>query len=204
MENGSDSDEPEDFVLKRANHGIEDGVKDTPSIPLVAPTQKQLDKAREKDIKERGRGQKFHFDEDGNTILSYALETLDEFESGTGKDVVAAGVSYGQGLKEEMERADVGDKARQKERRKEEKRERKRKIRERDGLGGEGGEEREVVLGGGEDAEQEEEDEGEMEIDMNESEGSEGEGLDIDMSEEEEDMVLERPAKKSKKSKKEE
>jgi ATP-dependent RNA helicase DDX10/DBP4 len=212
LDNGNESDEAEDFVLKRADHGIDDGAVDSPSIPFVAPSKKQLDKAREKDLKARGRGEKFHFDDDGNTISSYALESLEAFEE-EHKDVVATGVRYGEELRAGMEQADVADKARAKERRKEEKRERKRKMRALEG-GDDAPVEKEAVLGGGESddgfVEETVESDGDIEagldIDMNESGGesidlNESGGEDIDMNEREEEEVVERPAKKAKKGK---
>ncbi|KAJ3113952.1 ATP-dependent RNA helicase dbp4 [Phlyctochytrium bullatum] len=78
-EEGKDEDDENFFGLVRANHDVEDATENPP--PKVHPaemTKKQLLKAKQKELKARGKGKKLEFDEDGN-LIENKLETLEEF-----------------------------------------------------------------------------------------------------------------------------
>ncbi|KAJ3285434.1 ATP-dependent RNA helicase dbp4 [Rhizoclosmatium sp. JEL0117] len=77
-EDGEGSEDEDFFGIVRKNHDVED-VK-TAVYPEAAPTKKQLQKAKQKELASRGSAQKVEFDEDGNPLV-HRLETLEEFEA---------------------------------------------------------------------------------------------------------------------------
>ncbi|KAJ3225369.1 ATP-dependent RNA helicase dbp4 [Clydaea vesicula] len=70
------SDEDNFMKIKRKDHDIHD----LPNDAVRKLTKKQLLRAKEKEIKARGLGKKFNFDDEGNPILSFKFENLDEYE----------------------------------------------------------------------------------------------------------------------------
>ncbi|KAJ3396846.1 ATP-dependent RNA helicase dbp4 [Lobulomyces angularis] len=70
------SDEDNFMKIKRKDHDIHD----LPNDAVRKLTKKQLLRAKEKEIKARGLGKKFNFDDEGKPILSFKFENLDEYE----------------------------------------------------------------------------------------------------------------------------
>lgn len=121
-ENASDDDL---LTIKRADHDVDD-------LPeLKAPAQplshRQVLKSKTKELKERGLGKKFSFDEDGNPLLKYRMESLDQFAKERPLDTRLE--EYVSKQTSTMKEADALDKKVQKERVRERKLEKKRKER---------------------------------------------------------------------------
>ncbi|KAI8819089.1 P-loop containing nucleoside triphosphate hydrolase protein [Fimicolochytrium jonesii] len=122
------TDDTDDLLtLARANHDIDDTPE--PSLPpTTAPTHRQILKLKEKEIKQRGLGKKLYFDEDGNPIHAFKLETLDEFiEKG---DIERRQKEYVEEAGGAVKAADVVDKEEERRKRREKKREKKLKERQ--------------------------------------------------------------------------
>ncbi|KAJ3052389.1 ATP-dependent RNA helicase dbp4 [Rhizophlyctis rosea] len=188
-EGGSD-EEDEFLTLTRKDHDIEH-VPEAP--PTEAPSHRRLLKDKQKEMKARGLGKKFIFDEDGNAVESYKFENLDEFQAA--EDITSRQDKYLSETKAEIAEADVRDKSVAKEKLKMKKLEMKRKEKER--RREESGEGPVVTLGppgsdagsytsGSEEEEQEWSDEDEREelrISSDDDDESGVEDEDIDMNE---------------------
>ncbi|TPX64256.1 hypothetical protein SpCBS45565_g06007 [Spizellomyces sp. 'palustris'] len=122
----AEAEDEDDFLtLKRADHGIED--LPVPAPPTESLNHRQLVKSKKKALKERGLGKKIYFDDDGNPILAYKLETLDEFVQQ--EDLESRQQKFLEEQRGEMNVADAVDKSVAKEKLREKKKERKAKER---------------------------------------------------------------------------
>ncbi|KAI8917411.1 hypothetical protein BC831DRAFT_438554, partial [Entophlyctis helioformis] len=117
----SDSDEDEFLSLKRANHDIIDD--EMPASAMSDLTHRQLLKAKKKELKARGLGKRMIFDEDGNAVLAYKMETLDEFNKS--QDIDERRQTFLDETAAKMRSADAVDRAAARERLREKKRARK-------------------------------------------------------------------------------
>lgn len=121
------TDEDDFLTLKRADHSIEDINLPSAPPPSAAPSHRQVLKSKQKAIKERGLGKKLYFDEEGNALHAYKLESLDEFVEK--EDIESRQQKYLDQQKGEMSVADVVDKTVAKEKLKEKKKAKKAKER---------------------------------------------------------------------------
>ncbi|KAL2913185.1 ATP-dependent RNA helicase dbp4 [Polyrhizophydium stewartii] len=137
----SDSDDQEFLSLKRANHDL-----DEDELPMAAPSKlnhRQLLKTKTKAIKERGHSTKLVFDEEGNPVLDFKLETLDEFEKK--QDIASRQREYLEATTAKMREADTIDRSIERERLKEKKR--LKRLKEKNERRAESGQEVQVTLG---------------------------------------------------------
>jgi ATP-dependent RNA helicase DDX10/DBP4 len=113
------------LTIKRADHDVDDLPElKVPDQPL---SHRQVLKAKTKELKERGLGKKFSFDEDGKPLLAYRMESLDQFAKEKPLDTRLE--EYVSKQTSTMKEADALDKKVQKERVRERKLEKKRKER---------------------------------------------------------------------------
>ncbi|KAI8997958.1 P-loop containing nucleoside triphosphate hydrolase protein [Gaertneriomyces semiglobifer] len=124
---GSGNDEDDFLTLKRVDHDIDDIQIPAARAPTEAPSHRQILKAKQKELKERGTNKKVYFDEDGNVMDAYKLETLEEFVQK--EDLDSRQSKYLETEKEGMSEADKIDKAIAKERLKQKKKEKRLKER---------------------------------------------------------------------------
>ncbi|KAJ3297434.1 ATP-dependent RNA helicase dbp4 [Borealophlyctis nickersoniae] len=116
------------FSLRRKDHDIDD-LPSTQRIPSEPLTHRQLLKQKQKELASRGMPQKSVFDEDGNPIVAYKLESLEEFEAAG--DIEERQQRYLNESTTNMKQADATDKKVAREKLQTKKKERKLKEKER-------------------------------------------------------------------------
>ncbi|RKO86795.1 P-loop containing nucleoside triphosphate hydrolase protein, partial [Blyttiomyces helicus] len=121
-DDAADDDEEDFMTLKRKDHEVDDI-----ELPILELSHRQLLRAKAKELKARGSGQKMVFDEEGNPRLAYELQSLDAFEAEGKVDERTA--AYLEEASELMRVADAEDKTIAKEKMKAKKKERKMKER---------------------------------------------------------------------------
>ncbi|KAI8815436.1 P-loop containing nucleoside triphosphate hydrolase protein [Cladochytrium replicatum] len=129
---GGDGESDEEFltVKRRVDQSGED-VRLLPS-EVIPPSHKRILREREKALKKIGHGTKINFDEEGNVVPLYELQSLESFESKTSKPLEAHADDYLAEQGQLMKNADSLDKARAKALLKEKKLKKKLKEREKE------------------------------------------------------------------------
>ncbi|KAI8814297.1 P-loop containing nucleoside triphosphate hydrolase protein [Cladochytrium replicatum] len=129
---GGDGDSDEEFltVKRRVDQSGED-VQLLPS-EVIPPSHKRILRERQKALKKVGHGTKVNFDDDGNVVPLYELQTLETFESNTSKPLEAHADDYLAEQGQLMNNADSVDKTRAKALLKEKKLKKKLKEREKE------------------------------------------------------------------------
>ncbi|KAI9104773.1 P-loop containing nucleoside triphosphate hydrolase protein [Phlyctochytrium arcticum] len=120
-----DSDGDDLLKLTRKNHDIP--IPDDPEPTLPPTTHRALLKQKSKALKALGHGTKLYFDEEGNPMRAFELQSLAEFEKEGG--VKEKGEEYLRERAEEMAAVDKED--REVERRKVKEKKRERRLKER-------------------------------------------------------------------------
>jgi len=112
-----ESDDEDFLTIKRYDHDLESDedneAKDKVTLAPEDITKKKLKKFKEKELKSRGTGTKFRFDDEGNAVPLYTLESLAEYEEK--HDIKEQQKIYLEKGTEELEKEDVVDKQTQKE-----------------------------------------------------------------------------------------
>ncbi|TPX33592.1 hypothetical protein SmJEL517_g03528 [Synchytrium microbalum] len=120
---GVDDDDDNFLTLARRDHDV----TDVPQ-PIELPSRRRLQRLKEKEIKKRGSGQKYMFDDEGTAVPTYKLQNLDEFA--TEQPIPERQAEYIVASSAKMKTADVADKSVERERIRERKKLRKLKEKE--------------------------------------------------------------------------
>eukprot|EP00842_Homolaphlyctis_polyrhiza_P000191 jgi/Hompol1/1172/HPOL_003007-RA len=126
-EDDNDNDNEGDdelLTIKRANHDIDES--ELPEHNVAAPSHRKILELRRKAIKNRGHGEKMVFDDDGNPLRAFEMETLEDFEAK--QDIASRQQEYLEQTTAVMRDADTLDRAVAKQKLKERKLNRKIKL----------------------------------------------------------------------------
>ncbi|ORX76886.1 DEAD-domain-containing protein, partial [Anaeromyces robustus] len=108
-----EDDDDEFLTIKRYDHDLESDEDNEAKVSPEDITKKKLKKFKEKELKSRGTGTKFKFDDEGNAVPLYTLESLAEYEEKN--DISEQQKLYLEKNTEVLQKEDVIDKQTQKE-----------------------------------------------------------------------------------------
>ncbi|KAH9251438.1 hypothetical protein BASA81_010674 [Batrachochytrium salamandrivorans] len=106
-ESDREEDDEQDFLqIKRANHDIDES-ENLASMADVSITHRQRLKLKKRALAERGLGKKLIFDEEGNALHAFQMETLEDFEAT--RDIASRTKEYLEASSVAMQEADAVD-----------------------------------------------------------------------------------------------